>query len=151
VAVHPALILLRESAEMRSIASSSLTVKGVNGMFEKLSRFVGRDPLLASLRGFTPLPSGLSVFRSDARTSSFFSVPTLEASQFRAGGPRLRWDHRDLPSHTGSSSLSTCSRSSLIFVSPANSSSGGLESLLGMPCHVIVVRIGGREHVYEAL
>jgi hypothetical protein len=45
VAVHPTLILLRESAEMRSIASSSLTVKGVDGMFERLSRFVGRREL----------------------------------------------------------------------------------------------------------
>jgi hypothetical protein len=45
VAVYPALILLRESAETRSIASSSLTVKGVDGMFERLSRFVGRREL----------------------------------------------------------------------------------------------------------
>jgi len=45
VTVHPALILLSESAEMRSIASSSLTVKGVDGMFERLSRFVGRREL----------------------------------------------------------------------------------------------------------
>ena len=43
--VHPALILLSESAEMRSIASSSLTVKGVDGMFKRLSRFVGRREL----------------------------------------------------------------------------------------------------------
>jgi hypothetical protein len=73
VAVYPALILLRESAEMRSIASSSLTVKSVDGVFEKLSRFVGRDPLPASLRGFTPLPSGLSDLRSDAHSSSLLS------------------------------------------------------------------------------
>ncbi len=45
MAVYPALILLRESAEVRSIASSSLTVKGVDGMFERLSRFVGRREL----------------------------------------------------------------------------------------------------------
>jgi len=71
---------------MRSIASSSLTVKGVNSMFEKLSRFVGRDPLLASLRGFTPLPSGLSVFRSDARTSSFSASPRLRHHSSGPGG-----------------------------------------------------------------
>ncbi len=45
MAVHPALILLSESAEMRSVASSSLTVKSVDGMFEKLSKFVGRREL----------------------------------------------------------------------------------------------------------
>jgi len=42
--------------------------------------------------------------------------PMLRASQFRAGGPRLRWDHRDLPSHTGSSSLPTYRRPNLKFV-----------------------------------
>jgi hypothetical protein len=45
VTVHPVLILLSESAEMRSIASSSLTVKSVDDMIEKLSRFVGRREL----------------------------------------------------------------------------------------------------------
>ena len=43
--VHPVLILLSESAEMRSIASSSLTVKSVDDMIEKLSRFAGRREL----------------------------------------------------------------------------------------------------------
>jgi len=45
-----------------------------------------RDPLPASLGGFTPPPSGLSVLRSDARTSSLYRVPMLGASHSSAGG-----------------------------------------------------------------
>jgi hypothetical protein len=46
-----------------------------------------RDPLLASLGGFTPPPSGLSDLRSDARTSSFYRIPMLGASHFSWRGP----------------------------------------------------------------
>jgi hypothetical protein len=45
-----------------------------------------RDPLPASLGGFTPPPSGLSVLRSDARTSSIYRIPMLGASLSSAGG-----------------------------------------------------------------
>jgi len=46
-----------------------------------------RDPLPASLGGFTPPPSGLSVFRSDAHTSPFSASPCLGHHISAGGGP----------------------------------------------------------------
>ena len=46
-----------------------------------------RDPLPASLGGSTPPPSGLSVFRSDAHSSSINRIPMLGASHFSWRGP----------------------------------------------------------------
>jgi hypothetical protein len=46
-----------------------------------------RDPLPASLGGFTPPPSGLSDLRSDAHTSPFSASPCLGHHLFRRRGP----------------------------------------------------------------
>ncbi len=73
----------------RDYSSGVVDVRVLEGFDVDVLQKIGldpNDPLPASLGGLKPPPSGLSVLRSDARTSSFYRVPMLGASHSSAGG-----------------------------------------------------------------